>query len=321
MKQFEAVRLFVVVAQAGTFSAAARKLAVTPSSIARRIAALEEEIGVRLLNRTTRSMELTEAGRNYYVRAAQIVRDFDELNSEIVEAEATPRGVLRISASVALGANRIAAALPDFLAQHPDVTVDLLLSDHLVDLVEERVDLALRIAPELPDSSLIARKMFPYRRIVCGSPAYLAARGAPATPADLVGHEGLSFLSEGRRGLADAGGQVWRFSRGEEEYAIPVNGRLHSNSRAALIEAAANGFGLILAPVWQIERQVGAGELQPVLQDYEVALNEAQSFVHAVYPSNRFLAPKVRAFIDFMIARFGKELADRPAIGSAVGTP
>lgn len=307
MKQFEAVRLFVVVVQSGTFSAAARKLSVTPSSIARRIAALEDDIGVRLLNRTTRRMELTEAGRTYYARAAHIVRDFDDLNNEIVEAEAAPRGALRVSASFALGASRIAAALPEFLEAYPDVNVELTLSDQVVDLIDERIDVALRIAPALPDSSLIARRLFPYRRVVCGSPAYLEAHGAPASPADLAAHECLTFLTEGRSGRSAASGQVWHFKSGDKEYSVSISGRLNANSRAALVEAAANGFGLILAPVWQIDRHIQAGELRPVLEDFEVALNEEQSYVHAVYPSNRFVPPKVRAFVDFMAERFRKE--------------
>lgn len=313
MDQFAAVRLFTDVVEAGNFSAAARRLGLTPSAIARQVAALEEHLGTRLLNRTTRRMELTEAGRVYHARALRLVRDFDALNRDVTEMEATPRGLLRVSASHGLGGTLIAAQMPAFIAAHPEVRVELVLDDRVVDLLEERIDLALRIATRLPDSSLIARRLFRYRRVICASPAYLAAHGTPQHPEELSGHECLTFLAEGRHDLWGADGRIWHLRGHGREVAVPVSGRLDSNSRMALIEVALNGLGLILAPGWQVAGHLASGALRTVLEDYEVDPHADESHVYAVYATNRHLSPRVRAFVDFIATRLGDGAGQPPS--------
>lgn len=304
MEHFANIRMFVLAVQTGSFSAAARKRNVTPSSIARQVAALEEHLGVRLLNRTTRSMELTESGRVYFERALGLVRDYDEMNHEVANLEATPRGLLRVSASVSLGTTRLATVLPEYLARYPGINVQLVLSDRVVDLVEDNVDVALRIARTLPDSNLIGRKLFRYQRVICGSPRYLEALSTPACPEDLINHECLTFHAGGELAYAQSNGVAWTFRRAEEVETVTVGGRMESNNLAALIVAALNGAGLLLVPRWMVEGHLACGALTPVLSDYVVDPTNSEIWVHAVYGSNRFISPKVRTFIDFIIEKF-----------------
>lgn len=304
MDNFESVRLFVAVVQSGSFSATARKKNTTPSSITRKIASLEEQLGVRLLNRTTRSMELSEAGRVYYRRAINLVREYDEMNLEVSDLEATPRGLLRVSASFSLGTTRLATILPEFLDKYPEVKVELALTDRVVDFVDDRVDVAIRISRQLPDSSLIARKLFRYQRVICASPDYLAKKPAPQKPSDLTDHECLTFLAGGVVDMGRPGEKSWTFSRAGRKETVAVNGRMDANSLNALVSAALNGFGLFLAPRWLIEDHLVNGRLEVVLGEYDVDPNDRETWVYAVYASNRFLSPKVRAFIDFVADKF-----------------
>ena len=307
---FSNIRAFVGVVQSGSFSAAARMANATPSSITRQIASLEERLGVRLLNRTTRSMDLTDAGHTYYERALSLVREYDEMNQEVTDLEATPRGRLRVSASFSLGATRLASILPDFLSAYPEVSVDLVLSDRFVDLIDDKVDVALRISKSLPDSSLIARKLFRYQRIICASPAYLRQFSNPQTPQELAQHECLTFHAGGRFDISDPGGKVWTLRRDNKVEAVSVDGRIDSNSLTALIGAAMRGFGLFLAPRWVVEEYLNRGELEIVLADYEVDPSENETWVYAVYASNRFLSPKVRAFIDFIASELHEPMVE-----------
>jgi len=307
MTRFAAVRLFVTVAQSGNFSSAARRLGVTPSAIARQISGLEQQLGVRLLNRTTRRMQLTEAGRIYFERAERIVREFDDLNRDVAEIEARPRGLLRVTAPFGLGSSRIAKLLPEFLAAYSDVRVELSLDDRVVDLVDAKIDLAFRISTGLPDSSLIARRLFRYRRIICASPAYLAQRGRPERPEELSEHECLTFLTESPESEWRAGGRFWHLRGPRGEVAVPVHGRLVANSRAALIEAAENSFGLLLVPSWQVEAQLESGALEIVLSNFEVDPHAEASYVYVMYAAHRYLSPKMRVFIDFVTDRLAPE--------------
>lgn len=300
MDFFSNVRVFVGVVQSGNFSTAARMTNTTPSAVTRQVAALEDRLGVRLLNRTTRSMELTEAGQIYFQRALSVVRDYDDMNREMADLEAVPRGLLRVSASFSLGATRLAAILPAFLGVYPEVRVELALSDRIVDLVEDKVDIALRISRQLPDSNLIARRLFRYERVICASPRYLADFPPPARPQDLSAHECLTFLAGGSIDFGKPGGRHWRLRKEDKEDVVPVSGRLDSNSLNALIGAALNGFGLFLAPRWLVQDHLSRGELEVVLSDYEVDPNDQETWVYAVYASNRFLSPKVRVFVDYL---------------------
>ena len=303
LDHFSSIRVFVGVVQSGSFSAAARMTNTTPSSITRQIASLEERLGVRLLNRTTRRMELTDAGRTYYARALNLVREYDEMNQEVADMEATPRGLLRVSASFSLGTTRLASILPEFLSSYPEVKVDLVLSDRIVDLVEDKVDVAIRISQSLPDSNLIARKLFRYQRVICASPAYLREGPVPKTPQDLSHHECLTFHAGGGFDLSNSAGKVWNLRRDNRVETVSVDGRIDSNSLSALIAAALKGFGLFLAPRWVVDEYLRRGELEVVLGEYDVEPADRETWVYAVFASNRFLSPKVRAFVDFIASK------------------
>ena len=304
MELYANIRTFVLAVQTGSFSAAARKKNMTPSAIARQIAALEEGLGARLLVRTTRSMELTEAGKIYFERALTLVHDYDDMNHNVSNLEATPRGLLRVSASVSLGTTRLAAALPEFLAKFPDVNVQLLVSDRVVDLIDDNVDVALRIARELPDSNLIGRKLFRYQRVICASPQYLDATAPIKTPGDVAKHKCLAFHAGGEFTCDHPAGRSWNLRRRNKTVTVPISGPMEANSLTALVTAAINGLGLVSAPRWMVEEHLDAGTLRAVLTEYEVDPGSEETWVYAVFRSDRFLAARTRAFIDFVADRF-----------------
>jgi DNA-binding transcriptional LysR family regulator len=186
--------------------------------------------------------------------------------------------------------------LPEFLDAYPEVEVELVLSDRIVDLVDDKVDVALRISRGLPDSNLIARKLFQYQRVICASPKYLRASSNPTSPRDLEKHECLTFHAGGGLDFGRPGGKVWNFRRGKSTEAVTVDGRMDSNSLSALTGAALNGFGLFLVPKWMVDGYLKRGDLEIVLGEYEVDPSDEETWVYAVYASNRFLSPKVRVF-------------------------
>ena len=294
MDRFAALQAFVAVAELRSFSAAARRLRIAKSAISRQVGALEAALGVRLFNRTTRSLSLTEVGRGYFERAERILADLSEADEAVGEMRSAPRGKLRVSAPMSFGFLHLTPALCDFLARYPEVDVDVALSDRFVDLVEEGFDVAVRIAV-LPDSSLIARRLAPARAVICASPAYLARRGEPKIPDDLAGHDCLfnSNLPSGRE---------WRFvGRDGSPTRVAVKGRLSLNNGDALRVAALHGFGLVRLPTFIVGRDLQAGMLTSVLDGYL----EQDAAIHAVYPHARRLSPAVRAFVDFLGGRFG----------------
>lgn len=300
METVTGMRLFARVVESGNFSEAGRRLGLAPSSISRQINALEDALGARLMNRTTRKLSLTEAGQLYYQHAARILADIEEANMAVSELEAAPRGVLRLNVPVVFGRLHIAPALPDFLERNPAVTIDLTMTDNVVDVVEEGADLAIRIA-ELKDSTLIARRLAPSRRLICASPAYLDRHGRPQSPQDVASHNCLTYkFSPGQS-------QVWRL-RGADDglHEIRVKGNLQSNNSEALYAAAKAGLGLAMLTTWTIAEDVRSGTLEVVLPDYEASPTDLNAAIYAVYPHNRHLSAKVRAFIDFMVERFGK---------------
>ena len=223
MDQLAALRAFVAVAEAQSFSSAARALRIAKSAVSRQVSDLESDLGARLLHRTTRSLSLTEAGRAYFERATRILADLDDANRAVGELQAAPRGRLRISAPMSFGFLHLMPALSDFMARYPDVVVDLAMNDRFVDLVDEGFDVAIRIAT-LPDSSLIARQLAPARRVICASPNYLSTHGAPRSPNDLKTHACLcnSNLPSARE---------WRFvSPDGGPWPVTVNGRLSATT-------------------------------------------------------------------------------------------
>ncbi|MGE5548659.1 MAG: LysR family transcriptional regulator [Solirubrobacterales bacterium] len=294
MDRLAAMEAFVRVAEARSFSEAARRLRSSKSVVSRQVSALEAELGARLFHRTTRSMTLTEAGQGYYERCARILADIDEANQSVSQLQAAPRGKLRVNAPMSFGFLHLAPAIPDFLARYPDVDVDMTMNDRFVDLVDEGFDVAVRIA-RLADSSLVARKLAPMRRAVCASPDYLDAHGVPQSPEDLAAHDCLCYSNVA---LSDE----WRFVTPDgKPWPVAVRGRLRTNNGDALRAAALKGVGLAYLPTFLVGNDLKAGTLVPVLGEY-VPQDMA---VHAVYPHSRHLSPKVRAFVDFLADRFG----------------
>jgi DNA-binding transcriptional LysR family regulator len=296
MDQLAALRAFVAVAEAQSFSSAARALRIAKSAVSRQVSDLEFDLGARLIHRTTRSLSLTEAGRAYFERATRILADLDDANRAVGELQAAPRGRLRISAPMSFGFLHLMPALGDFMARYPEVVVDLAMNDRFVDLVDEGFDVAIRIAT-LPDSSLIARRLAPARRVICASPNYLSTHGAPGSPNDLKSHVCL-FNSN----LPSA--RDWRFVYPNGgPWPVTVNGRLSANNGDALRVAVRHGLGLANLPTFIVGADLQSGALATVLDSF-VAQDLS---INAVYPHSRHLSPTVRALIDFLVDRFGPE--------------
>ncbi len=285
--------VFVRVVEAGNFSAAARELRLTPSAVSKLIGRLEDRLGARLLNRTTRRVSLTEEGRAFYQRCTPILDAIDEAERAVAELHGEPRGLLKVNASTAFGHYHIEPLIPGFLARYPDLRLELTLSESIVNLIEEEVDVAVRIG-QLPDSSLIARKLGTARRIVVASPAYLKRHGTPQTPDDLKDHNCL------RLSKATSLNQ-WEFKGPGEPRRIDVAGNFEANSGTALHRAAVAGIGLIRVGNFTVAADVRTGRLVPVLADHEPP---SETNIYAVYPHNRHLSPKVRAFVDLLVNKF-----------------
>lgn len=293
MDRLAALQAFVRVAETRSFSEAARRLRTSKSAVSRLVAALEAELGARLFHRTTRSLTLTEPGASYFERASRILADLAEADASVGQMQAAPRGRLRVNAPMSFGFLHLAPAIPDFLARYPDVAVDMIMNDRFVDLVDEGFDVAVRIG-SLADSSLVARRLAPVRRAVCASPAYLTARGVPASPDDLATHDCLCY--------SNMPTQEWRFIAADgRPWLVAVAGRLSANNGDAIRAAALRGVGLAMLPTFLVGGDLQAGTLMTVLDGFipqDMTLN-------AVYPHARHLSPKVRAFVDFLAERFG----------------
>jgi DNA-binding transcriptional LysR family regulator len=301
------IRLFVDVARTESFSETARHLGLAPSSVTRQIDGLEQALGVRLLNRSTRRITLTEAGRLYLEHAQRIVIDVDDARAAVGALQAMPRGTLRVSAPVVFGRMHLGPLVARFLEQFPEVRLDLRLNDQMASFVDDGIDVAVRIA-DLPDSTLIARQLVSLERVICASPAYLEAHGTPAQPSDLTGHHCLTFRYNVFGEIWRAGSRSWQLS---EQPCIPgagdaptmvnidVGGRLQTNNADMLIQAALDGLGIVLLPSWAVCDHVRAGRLVRLLPEHVIGPLDHQPAVYAVYPSARYLSPKIRAFIDF----------------------
>lgn len=296
MENFTAIAVFCRVVDTGSFTKAAEQLRLSRAVISKSISRLEERLGARLLNRTTRRLSLTEAGATLYEGSHGALDQIEEAELEIAQLQSAPRGVLKVSVPMTFGMLHIAPAVPEFLARQPGITLEMRMDDRLADLVDEGFDLAIRVA-SLADSSLVARRLAPCRFVVCGSKAYFERHGVPRTPDDLRKHNCIIYLYS-------QSPNVWRFSSpAGEEITVPVRGNLRVNNGMAQRGAATRGVGVTLSPTFHVGELIGEGLLQAVLADY--AATEAS--VYAVYPQRKFLSPKVRAFIDFFADRFGPE--------------
>jgi len=295
MDRLESMRIFVKVVESGSFTGAAARLRVSPGMASEHAKALEERLGTRLLNRTTRKLSLTETGRAYYERSTRILADLDEAEQAASDLQATPRGELRVNASPSFGILQLAPAISDFSAQFPEVSVDLMLSDRMVALIDEGFDLAVRCEP-LPDSSLIARPIAPVRLVICAAPSYLDRHGTPRTPADLASHNCLTLTGSPHFAKWFLPGDAGDFGD------VSPSGNLRSNSGGVLKHAALAGHGLVCLPTYITADELRSGRLVSVLDDYPTPT----FMLRALYPSNRHLSAKVRGFVDFLAKRFGK---------------
>ncbi len=294
MDRIEEIRGFAAVADARSFSQAARRLGISAAQISKLVASLEDRLGARLLNRTTRDVSLTDTGRSYLVGARELLEAFDQLESSVDDSTG-PRGLLRISVPVSFGAVEIGPALLDFAAMYEEVGLDVSFSDRAVNLVEEGFDAAVRIG-SLADSSLVARRLASARIVTCASPAYLARHGTPLAPADLTGSDVIVDLNPKEP-------FVFEFGRGAGRQMVRVDGRLRFSSAQACLAAARAGFGIARAPAFAAVEDLRLGRLKSLLCEFE----PEPLPIHIVYPQTRHLAAKVRAFVDFLAQRFAGE--------------
>ena len=286
------MEVFVRVVQSGSFSEAARAMNLTPSAVSKQVSRLEDRLGARLVNRTTRRLGLTEEGTAFFERAQRILTDVQEAEQAVTHLHGQPRGTLKLNAPTVFGRMHIAPLIPAFLAQHPDVRIDFTLNDRYVDLLEEGLDLVLRIG-ELRDSSLIARRLAPNKRVVVASDAYLKKHGVPQTPQDLARHNCLVYLYRSTRSL-------WHFEGPNGSEAVEVKGDVEANNAEVILELVRAGQGIALLPTWLVGECLRKNYLVQVLADYTAA----DSQIYAVYPPGRHLSPKVRSFLDHLIQHF-----------------
>jgi DNA-binding transcriptional LysR family regulator len=288
MDRIDAMQAFVAVADLQGFAPAARKLRLSPPAVTRLVAALEERLGARLLQRTTRSVTLTDAGTRYLERARRILADVEEAELAAEGERTRPSGRLFVSAPVGFGRLHVSPVMAAYLQRYPDVSAELRLEDRIVNLVEDGIDLAVRIGI-LADSSLVARHVGEMRRIVVASPAYLKQHGEPKIPAEIAAHQTIQF------GASATAGE-WRFVEGGRELRLNVTPRLSTNGADAAIQYAGQGGGLTRVLAYQAAEALKAGKLKVVLAKFE----QPALPIHVVYPTSRLLSAKVRAFIDLV---------------------
>lgn len=296
MDRLTALAVFRQVVERGSFAAAARHLKLSAAAVSKNIGELEAHLAVRLLNRTTRSMSLTEAGQRYYEQVARILDDLQQADSSLGELQATPSGTLRVSAPMSFSLVCLADAIPRFLARYPELTLDLQLDDRRVDMIAEGFDLAVRGSDRLEDSSLVARPLLTLRHVLCAAPQYLRRHGTPQVPEDLQALECVQFSLSGHA-------REWVFQRGEQVRCLEVCGRYSVNSSLALCAALRAGHGISLVPEIYVRDDLAQGRLQPLLEDWQMM----QTQLYAIYPSRRQLQAKVRVFIDFLLEELGQQ--------------
>ena len=293
MDKLTSIKAFTRVVQHGSFAAAARELRLSRSAVSKYVIELEQELGAQLLVRTTRSASPTENGQAYYERCIAILADLDEADLAVARLQSEPRGLLRVNAPMSFGTLHLGRAVADFMERHPQLQIQLVLSDQLIDPVQEGFDVTLRIA-DLPSSSLIARKIAPALRVVCAAPSYLARRGVPQHPDDLRQHDCLDY------GYLATGNQ-WKLTGADGDHWIHIPWTLCTNNGEVLRDAAVKGRGIALLPTFIVGADLQEGSLRSILTDYAAP----EISIYAIYPQTRYLSVKVRVFIDFLIERFG----------------
>ncbi|MGD8569797.1 MAG: LysR family transcriptional regulator [Gammaproteobacteria bacterium] len=289
MEHLTDIAVFVEVVKANSFTTAARELDLSRSVVSKYITRLEKRLGVRLLNRTTRRLSMTEAGQRFFQQSHSALMQLENAEGEIHAMQAEPKGLLRLSAPSSFGIIHLAPLLPQLRQTYPELNLELSISDKLVDIVDEGIDIAIRIG-ELPDSSLIAKRISPCRYVVCASPNYLKQHGKPETPDDLTQHNCLLFQ------FWDAPNQ-WQFlSRDNQFINIKVQGEIVSNNSLALRKIMLSGGGISMAPTFLVGDDIINGRLVPVLTDYHIK----PISIYVVYPHRQYLTAKARAFLEFL---------------------
>ncbi len=293
--------VFSRVVATGSLSSAARELGLSPAMVSRRLSALEARLGVRLLNRTTRSLRLTDEGANYYDTCSRLLAEIDEAEAAVSVGRMEPRGTLKVALPASFGNRHIAPLVPRFAERYPNVQLALSLSDRTVNIIEEGFDLAVRIA-HLEDSSLAARRLAPNRRVVCASPEYLRRNGTPRSPQDLARHNCITSTDFSMTwDYTDPGGQAG---------SVRVSGRYACDNWEVLREWALAGLGVALKSTWDVRQHLEEGSLVPLFPGYTFGSDVA---IYAVYPHRRYLPAKTRVFIEFLAESFGPEpYWDRP---------
>lgn len=293
LNNFSEIATFVTVVKAGSFTVAAEQVGLTRSAVGKSIVRLEQRLKVRLLNRTSRSLSLTDDGKAFFDRCLQILEDLEETEDAMAQRSAAPHGRLRISAPFALGHRHLLPVLAAYLEAWPAVDVNVSFSDRYVDLIEDGIDIALRIGGPRADTSLIARTVAHERLMICAAPAYLQRRGIPRSIADLRQHECLFFSGAGRP-------TPWAFKVDGADSLVSGAGRLHMNSAQAIQDMAVAGIGIANLPTYLIEDDLRSGRLRPLLRTVE---REGDP-IRVLYPARQHLSPKVRLFIDLLAARW-----------------
>ncbi|MHA2771137.1 LysR family transcriptional regulator [Vibrio harveyi] len=287
----EHLKLFVRLASTHNISMAGQELGLSPAVASAHINKLEEGLGVRLVHRTTRKVSLTEEGQAFLPHAEEVLATVEAARGAVGVGHKAPTGTLRVTASASFGRLHLVPALKGFMAKYPELTIDFRFSDSIIDMVEGGFDVAVRLA-ELKDSSLVARKLAPDRRIVVASPEYLAQHGTPLSPEELVNHECVTL----------AGLENWVFETPEGQYSMRASGSFRTDNGDAMRDACIDGLGVSINSIWSVYKQLQKGELVEILQDYPLVMNAS---IWAVYPSSRLIAPKVRAFIDYFAEYYG----------------
>ncbi len=287
---------FARVVKAGSFAGAARRLKVSTSVTSKHVAKLERSLGVRLLNRSTRKLSLTEAGAAYYEHCARIVEEVESSKRAVAQLQATPRGLLRVTAPITFANSRLGAVLPDFFRRYPEVQLELNASNRVVDLAEEGYDVAIRIVRSLPPN-VVARQLRPVRWHLCATPKYLEREGTPVHPSGLTRHNCLIFPTLLQNG-------VWHFTRDKDRIEVAVHGNLQANTVETLHDLVLADAGITLLPGYIAGEDIRDGKLVPILTDWEI---EAGAHLYVVYMPTRHMAPKMRVFVDFLVERFGRQ--------------
>lgn len=306
MDRLHEIEVFIAVADAGSFAKAGTRLRLSPPAVTRAISALEDRLGARVFSRTTRSLVITDVGQRFLESARRVLSDLDAAEKEAVGETAAPQGHLTITASVTFGRSALPPIVCGFLERHPRVSASVLLLDRVVNLVEEGIDVAVRIG-HLPDSNLVARRIGAVRQVLLASPDYLIRRGVPASPADLRLHSVIAFT-----GLMPS--REWRFLYGQKAGSVSLRPAFEINDAVAAIRAAELGHGITIALSYMVSDQLREGKLVSILDGFALPPRP----VHLVYPHTRLIAPKVRAFVDFAAPRL-KTVLDQLAWRSTEG--